>query len=71
VRLVLAATARLTAPLPLPLPPETILIQVALPFTVAVHPQLDGEVTFMLAFPPAEAKDWLVGEIAVGLETVV
>jgi hypothetical protein len=53
VRLVVALFAEteyLTVPLPVPLAPDEILIQVALLTAVQEHP--DGEVTLAVALPP-------------------
>jgi hypothetical protein len=60
--LVFAATEKLTVPLPEPLLPEVMVIQLSL--LVAVQAQLLGEVTFTLPLPPLLGKGWLVGEIA-------
>lgn len=52
---VLAATAKLTVPLPAPLAPEVMVSHVVL--LVAVQVQLLGEVTEMVPVPPVAEKD--------------
>lgn len=59
---VLAATERVTVPLPVPLLPEVIVAQ--LNELIAVHAQLFAKaVTVTLPVLFVEAKDWLVGKI--------
>ena len=59
---VLAATEKVTNPLPVPLPPEVILIQLALLAAVQEHPA--GAVTeTMLLVAPLAGKESCVGEI--------
>lgn len=50
----------MTTPLPLPLPPELIVIQLAL--LTAVHTQAVVVVTFTLPGPPVASNDRLMGE---------
>ena len=50
----LAATEKPTAPLPAPLAPELIVIQLSL--LAAVHEHPETVVTFTLPVPPAAAK---------------
>jgi hypothetical protein len=57
----LAATEKLTTPLPVPLAPAVTLINPAL--LTAVHAQPAAVVTFTVPLPPADAKFWLVGLI--------
>ena len=47
--------------MPLPLPPEVIVIHETL--LVAVHEQPLSEVTLIEPVPPAQVKDWLIGLI--------
>lgn len=54
----LAATEKLTTPLPLP-PPEVMLTNGLL--LAAVHAQPSGALTMTLPVPPATANDWLLG----------
>jgi hypothetical protein len=57
--LVLADTEYVTVPLPLPLFPDVIVIQLTLE---AVHLQVVSEVvTSILYAPPPEGDDWLCG----------
>jgi hypothetical protein len=48
-------------PLPLPFPPEVIVIQPGLPLTAQAHP--GAVVTVMLAVPPAAGADAVAGAI--------
>lgn len=59
---VFAATVKLTVPLPLPLLPALIVIQLSL--LVAVHVQPAVVVIFELPLPPAAVKVCVVGAIA-------
>jgi hypothetical protein len=58
---VYGATEYVTVPLPLPLAPEVIVIQLALLAAVQVQPV--GAVTFTLPNPPMARKDCLAGTI--------
>ena len=58
----LAETEYRTLPLPLPLLPEVIEIQVTLLRAVQEHPL--GAVTAMVPVYPPEPKAWLPGEMA-------
>ena len=60
-RAVLAATEYFTVPLPLPLAPEAMVIQLSL--LVAVQLQPAGAVTSTLPAPPLLSKDSVVPEI--------
>jgi hypothetical protein len=51
---VLAATEKLTTPLPVPLPPPVIIMKPAL--LTAIHEQLAVVVTFTVPLPPPAAK---------------
>ena len=59
--LVFAATEYVTIPLPIPLPPDVMVIQVV--FLTAVHLHPLGAVTVTLPLPPLAVKSLLVGEI--------
>jgi hypothetical protein len=58
----LTEAEKFTLPLPLPLLPPVMEIQLALLDAFQEHPL--GAVTAMVPLPPLESKDWLVGEIA-------
>src|SRR5882762_2114993 len=58
---VAALTVKFTVPLPIPEPPEVIVIHGAL--LNAVHGQSWSEVTPTLPDPPAAPKSWLIGAI--------
>ncbi len=58
---VLASAVKATVPLPLPLAPESTVIQGTLP--VAVQPQVPVEVTWNELIPPPAATEMLSGEI--------
>ena len=60
--LVLAATEKLTVPLPVPVPPVTVIQDAAL-LTVLQVPQAPVVVTVTLPVPPAAVIVWLAGEI--------
>ena len=59
----LAATEKLTVPLPLPLAPDVIVKKVAVLLAVQLQP--GGAVTRKLPTSPVAAKLWLVGLIEV------
>ena len=58
---VLAATEKVTVPLPVPLAPDVIVIQVALLVAVQGQPLLAA--TLELPLPPPEGNEALAGEI--------
>ena len=58
---VFAWTEYTTVPLPLPFPPEVIVIQPGLPLTDQVH--AGAAVTVTLAVPPAAGADAVAGAI--------
>ena len=58
---VLAVTVYITVPLPLPLLPEVIVIQLTI--SEALQPQPIGDVTLILPVPPSARNDLLVGNM--------
>jgi len=61
VVVVFGTTEYLTVPSPVPVLPESMVIQAALLAAVQPHPL--GSVTLTVSVPPASPKDWLVGAI--------
>ena len=59
VPVVFEATEKLTVPLPVPMPPCVIVIQLV--FGVALHAHCAPVVTEMVPVPPAVVKDWAAG----------